>query len=289
MRVTVVAPPESAVAGWAYDAGAHVIVDDLKTRRPLTAAWRLVGHLRAVSADIVHGTSPLTNVLARIAGPHAGARVVDALHTEPNSTLAFRTGLRARASQVARDAADAITRTRSDVSIADSATLRAAYIARGLHPDRVEIVHNAVEPDLLRARGEAARADAMHDDASTLRIGTVGRLEPVKGLDVLLSAVLEVAISCPSARLSIAGVGPELAALQARIEKDDVLRPRVACLGFVEHLPAFLSTLDVYCLASLSEGFNTTILEAMALGVPVVATDVRGRARPSSTTSRASW
>jgi hypothetical protein len=107
-------------------------------------------------------------------------------------------------------------------------------------------------------------------------VGTLGRLEPVKGLDVLLDAVPLVAEAVPGARFLLAGGGPEREALAARVASDPVLSERVTLLGFVPSAPAFLGMLDCYCLPSRSEGFNTTILEAMALGVPVVATDVGG-------------
>jgi glycosyltransferase involved in cell wall biosynthesis len=144
----------------------------------------------------------------------------------------------------------------------------------GVKPGKVFVVHNSVDPDrLAEEAAHAARPDL--PEASVL-VGTLGRLEPVKGLDVLFDAVPLVAGQHPDARFVIAGEGPESENLQMRVATDPVLSKRVEMLGFVPNAPALLDALDVYCLPSRSEGFNTTILEAMALGVPVVATDVGG-------------
>jgi glycosyltransferase involved in cell wall biosynthesis len=274
MDVTVVAQPDSGTARAASEAGARVVEDDLNHRAGLPAAGRATDYAKQHLASIVHGTGYYTDVLARIAGKRAGACVVEAVHCEPSGSLTFRSGPRARLSQFARRLADIASRGRSDAVITDSRALADAVVAGGVKPGKVFVVHNSVDPDrLAEEAAHAARPDL--PEASVL-VGTLGRLEPVKGLDVLFDAVPLVAGQHPDARFVVAGEGPESENLQMRVATDPVLSKRVEMLGFVPNAPALLDALDVYCLPSRSEGFNTTILEAMALGVPVVATDVGG-------------
>jgi glycosyltransferase involved in cell wall biosynthesis len=106
------------------------------------------------------------------------------------------------------------------------------------------------------------------------RIGFVGRLEPVKGLDVLLDAFERLA---STASLVIAGDGSERQQVQARINSMSG-RPRVMLLPPVsyDNMPAFLNSLDVLVLPSVTilplhrEQFGRVLVEAMAAGVPVV-------------------
>jgi phosphatidyl-myo-inositol alpha-mannosyltransferase len=102
----------------------------------------------------------------------------------------------------------------------------------------------------------------------------VGRHEPRKGLDVLLSALPELPADV---RLWIAGDGPDTKALQARVTGD----PRVEWLGRVteEEKNARLTAADVFCAPSLrGESFGIVLLEAMAAGAALVASDLPGYA-----------
>ncbi|HEY3316911.1 MAG TPA: glycosyltransferase family 4 protein [Coriobacteriia bacterium] len=275
MEVTVVAMPASGTAAAAREAGARVVEDELTRGVPFGAASRLGRYLRDANAGIVHGTGFYANLLARRAGHRAGALVVDGVHCEPASTLAFDRSAGARASQAARSLADAATRGRADAVICDSRALADAVIAAGTPAGIVTVIHNGIDPGALAAAASEA-ASAAEREGGTLTVGTLGRVEPVKGLGFLLDAARLVAAVHPEARFLVAGEGPERDVLEARVASDEAIAGRVRFLGFVPDGPAFLASLDVYCLASLSEGFNTTVLEAMALGVPVVATDVGG-------------
>jgi glycosyltransferase involved in cell wall biosynthesis len=106
-------------------------------------------------------------------------------------------------------------------------------------------------------------------------IVAVARLSPEKGLQHLLRAVDIAARSCPAIRAEIAGDGPcmtELVVLGDRLGLTD----RVCLHGQVHDVPALLSRAGLFVLPSLSEGISLTLLEAMARGLPVVATAVGG-------------
>lgn len=98
--------------------------------------------------------------------------------------------------------------------------------------------------------------------------GTVGRMEPSKGMDVLLEAFERAAI--PGARLALVGGGREWKALRARAP-EQVLMP-----GFVERPEDWLAAFDCFVSPSRSEPFGLVLLEAMQAGLPVVATATGG-------------
>ncbi len=112
-------------------------------------------------------------------------------------------------------------------------------------------------------------------------IGWVGRMERVKAPALLLEAFLALAARRPEwrtrLRLLLAGDGSQRAALEARVREagaDD----RVWFAGARDDVPAILRGLDLFALPSLAEGISNTVLEAMASGLPVVATRVGGNA-----------
>jgi glycosyltransferase involved in cell wall biosynthesis len=110
-------------------------------------------------------------------------------------------------------------------------------------------------------------------------IGAVARLSPEKGLDVLLRAVARLAKDGQASRLRIvlAGDGPERSRLE-RLTSELRLEHRVRFLGEVPHeqVAAVLQSLDVFAMPSTAEGFGVAALEASAMQLPVVASDVHG-------------
>jgi len=121
-------------------------------------------------------------------------------------------------------------------------------------------------------RDSARRALGIPD--GSIAIGTVGRLDPVKNHLGLISAFSRIAADA-RVLLYIAGGGPCHAELE-RVTRSLGLADRVHLLGEREDVPEILRGLDIFVLSSLGEGMSNTILEAMATGLPVVATRVGG-------------
>ena len=185
MTVTVVAAPHSAPASSMRAIRAGVIEADLSSHR-LLAPLYLRRLLRGLSPAIVQGTSEYTNVLARLVGPCVGAQVVDTVHTEPGSTLSFDTSTKARLVHGVRGTAERVTRRRSDVTLTVCHALRAAYVRRGADPRKVVTVHNGVDAVGLRRRAATDSPSLGLSGSHDLLVGTVGRVEAVKGHSVLL-------------------------------------------------------------------------------------------------------
>jgi glycosyltransferase involved in cell wall biosynthesis len=106
-------------------------------------------------------------------------------------------------------------------------------------------------------------------------VGTAARLVPVKGLEYLLRAISLVRAEIPQVRLQIAGSGP----LQSRLEfevRELGLGGHVDFLGWQPSLKHCFNTWDIFALPSVEEAFGMAALEAMASGLPLVATNVGG-------------
>ncbi len=110
---------------------------------------------------------------------------------------------------------------------------------------------------------------------SKLILGTAGRLVKLKGIDHLLKATARLKDEFPALEVQIAGTGPELEELQAEAARLG-LEGRVRFLGWIEDLSPLLRSWDVFVMPSLDEGFPIAALNAMAAGLPVVATKAGG-------------
>jgi len=106
-------------------------------------------------------------------------------------------------------------------------------------------------------------------------VGCAGRLLPLKGLVYLLRAIASLRAEFANLVLEIAGSGPERATLEREVQRLG-LSDGVRFLGWVEELAPVLARWEVFVLPSLEEGFGIAALEAMAAGLPVVASAVGG-------------
>lgn len=141
--------------------------------------------------------------------------------------------------------------------------------------EKVEVVTNGI--DLTRLGGVVPPQLALAPKDGRVVFGTLGRLEPVKGYDVLLTALRQWPADAPPATLLIAGDGPQRGALEALARRLQ-LADRVQFLGWVEQPERFYPLLDAFVLSSHSEGTSIGLLQAMASSCPPVVTDVGGNA-----------
>jgi len=143
---------------------------------------------------------------------------------------------------------------------------------------KVEVVYNGVDiKAFLPGSVKKDVKNKLQIRSEDIVIGTVGRLSPEKGFEYLLIAIRDVINVYPSVKVLIAGNGNEKYRfyLQERIDELK-LSSKIILTGFYEDVPQILRCMDIYCLPSLSEGFNRSLLEAMACGLPVVATNAGG-------------
>jgi len=110
---------------------------------------------------------------------------------------------------------------------------------------------------------------------SQIIIGTAGRLVELKGIEYLISAVATLRREFPALRVEIAGSGPQREKLEEAVAHAG-LGEQVEFLGWIDDLASLLPRWDVFVMPSLEEGFPIAALDAMAAGLPVVATSVGG-------------
>lgn len=150
--------------------------------------------------------------------------------------------------------------------------------AIGLPPERVTLLQNAIDEKLF-SRRYAPSQSALRQDwetpAGRLVIGAVGRLSPEKAFNHLIRATATLIGEGHDLELWIAGDGEAREELAAMIQSLGV-GDRVKLLGFVSDTLGLYHAMDLFVLSSLREGLPNVVLEALAMGVPVVSTAVAG-------------
>ncbi len=165
--------------------------------------------------------------------------------------------------------------TRRVIANAD-AVAQAVRQGEGLGTERIEVIPNAVDLVRFHPPGPEHRA-ATRERLGLPREGPlwvcVANLRPVKGHALLLESMARLGDAAP--HLALIGGGPLRAELESRVETSG-LAGRVRFLGALPDAAPALAAADGFVLASSSEGMPNGVLEAMAAGLPVVATDVGG-------------
>jgi glycosyltransferase involved in cell wall biosynthesis len=245
------------------DLGARVV--DFASPRFLSPgrARALSRFLRSGRFDVVHTHLVRSTILGCLVGRSAGIPTVATLHNVRRRVQKWGL-LLAVESAVLRRATDRV------VAVGwETARVHGARIGRD-----IEVIPNAV--------GELAPLSAAERAAVRLELGvpedaplalSVGRLHPQKGFPDLLRAFERVVAVQPDAHLRIAGIGRQRSELSRQI-RSSALADRVELLGLRRDVPRLLGAADVYVSAALWEGLPVAILEAMAAGLPVVATRV---------------
>lgn len=228
---------------------------------------RLRRLVRERGYDVVHVHSPYVAGFARLAlkalARGARPRIV---YTEHLPWWGYRTLTRVL---------NRLTYRLNDATVAVSRTVRAS-----VHPrlrGHVQVVIHGVSPERIRehrsGRAEVRRELGMSPDE--LLVGTVAHLTKQKGYPVLLEAARQVLDQGVPVRFIAVGRGPEEAEIRGLHERL-ALGERFRLMGFRPDAVRLMSAFDVFVLASWYEGLPVTVMEALTLGVPVVATGVGG-------------
>jgi len=228
------------------------------------AARRVVRALREFSPHVTHVHEPLSPVVSAAAAAFGPRPIVGTFHAWSSSDRLYRA------------AAPAVRRVaeRLSVRIAVSPAAQSyAGQALGLPLGAFRLVPNGVATANYR---DATPIPELVDPERPLLL-FVGRLEPRKGLDVLVRAYLRLRASRPRLRLCVVGEGPDRQRCQEMIP--DSVRPDVLFVGAVseEEKPRYHASADLYVAPNTGgESFGIVLLEGMAAGLPVVASDIPG-------------
>jgi glycosyltransferase involved in cell wall biosynthesis len=147
-----------------------------------------------------------------------------------------------------------------------------------LNEDKIDVIANGIELDRFCPLGNRSVLRTAHGiPRDRFVIGNIGRLDPVKNHESLIRAVYGLKQRGRRPYLLIVGEGQSRAALENLTERLD-LKEDVCLYGFSDRVPELLNCMDLYVQSSLYEGSSHTLVEAMACGLPVLATDVGGTA-----------
>lgn len=215
--------------------------------------------------DLIDTSLTWSSIVGRAAGRAAGIKVVSHIASAPPEEWVRQALPPKQARRAKNDARlEGLTgKWFMDRSIAPS--------DGGPHgPGAVSVVHQGLDLGDLRERAALPVRPPVLDPGEPCLL-TVGRLAAQKGQRYLIDAMHAVLMEFPHARLLVAGEG----SLRRMLE--DRARPfgdRVAFLGAREDIPALLAHADLFVLPSLWEGQGSALIEAMAIGRPIVATKI---------------
>jgi glycosyltransferase involved in cell wall biosynthesis len=158
--------------------------------------------------------------------------------------------------------------------IAISTAVRDALIRDGLAPGQLVVIPSAVDPEAAASEGVDLRTRLGISETGQLVV-TLGSLTPEKDHLTLISAAARLVQELPDLHWIIVGDGPLRQALKQQT-RDSGVADRVHLLGAMDEPHRALAGADLFVLSSISEGLGSSLLAAMARGVPVVATRVGG-------------
>jgi len=253
--------------------------------------WEIVGfvarflsEVRRLRPEILYSFLPMTNLVA------LAARLVS-----PRLPLVWGV----RTAFLVLDNYDRLTRLSyraeawlarwADLVVANSYAGGDDLARRGYPGDRLRIVPNGIDTERFSpdpASGRRVRAE-WGIDQGTVLVGTVARLKPEKGIPLFLEAAALVVLRDERVRFVVVGGGDAeyRATLEAQGERLGIAS-RLLWAGARDDMPAVYNALDLLVLSSPNEGTSNAVLEAMACGISVVATDVGDNARSISTWGR---
>ena len=268
---------ETPLAETLPNGGEDLHVVERRARFDVTAVFRVASLLRRYKVDVVHAFLFDAEIVARLAAPLAGVRVV--ISSERNTDH-----IRSLLNRVALK----LTRPLFDVMVANSnAGKRFNIQAEGLDASRIEVVHNGVDTERFypnRQAGLAFRSRlGIPPDAAV--VGMVASYKRQKGHDNFLQMASLVRQSVPGAVFLIVGgpagdrdEGPqyqnEVRSLSTSLDLD----AHCVFLGNQHDMNAVYNACDITALLSRREGVPNVLLESMACGVPVVASNVADNA-----------
>lgn len=229
--------------------------------------WRCVAFLKDNKISLVHTHDFYTNVFGMVAANLAKIPVMIASKRETG-------GMRTTAQEFVEKGAF----KRADVVIANSGRVREHLInAFSLTAEKIEVIYNGIDVSHFSADHDADRCKMSLGFLPENKLVTIvaNLRHAVKNIPMFLRASSRIAEQFKDVRFVIAGEGElrtELIGLASRLGIFD----RVHFIGRCDDVPALLAASEVCALTSTNEGFSNSILEYMAAGKPVVATDVGG-------------
>ncbi len=259
---------ELDVLGYAYQTVPVALVPGEGPLRVIRVARRFYEVLKSGAFDLVHTHGYFADICSLPVARLLGIRSIATCHgfIENDNKLKIYNRLDAYALRLCRKI------------IAVSEGIKDGLVQNGIRDSRIVVIPNAVassfdEKEWFLRRQK--KREALSIAPTEFAVGYIGRLSEEKGLLYLVEAVADLWNSGVPVKLIIVGDGPQKAVLADMVNTKKIEK-QVIFTGFQTDIENWLPAFDVFSLPSLTEGTPMALLEAMAGGVPVIATAVGG-------------
>ena len=263
LTVTVACQPDSPMADRAAESGLDVAQVRMSGEADVASAYKLARLIRERESSIVHMHTSHAHTVGCLASALArrGVRIVTRrVDFRPIknafSKFKYRWGVHKY--------------------VAISNAIKQVMVADGIAADRIAVVHSGI--DISRFDIAPAQPELRNEfqlDPNRLVVGNVAHMADHKGQRYLIEAVPDVLREFPTAKFVIVGDGELRSDLEARVARLGI-EDSVIFAGSRNDVPQILRLLDVFVMSSHMEGLCTSIMDAMAAGIPVVASDAGG-------------
>ncbi|HUY35268.1 MAG TPA: glycosyltransferase [Pirellulales bacterium] len=245
-------------------AGVPVTLIGKRLKIDPAAYWRLKRHITSLRPELVHTWLFAANAYGRAAALASGVRKIVAGERCVDPWKVWH-----------ELAIDRWLARRTDRIVVNSSGVSDFYARQGIAAGKFALIPNGIVPLPPSTVSRAELLAELELPADTRLIGAVGRLWPQKRIKDLIWATDLLKVIRDDVHLLVIGDGPHRVRLE-RFRRQVEIEDRVHFLGHRADVPRFLRHFDVVWLASEYEGLPNVIMEAMAAGVPVVASDIPG-------------
>lgn len=251
-----------------HDSGTTLKIFNIRNLRDITGYRRLLSHVRELMPDMIHSHLTTSSIYGSLLSMQTGIPLVASMHVMPEQGLGFQRKLLRQLLEIL------LLKRYAARIVMVSAAARDAWIANGTFgPERLHVIHNGIPviPTDTAARLQVRKNLGL--DADTTVIACISVMRAGKGLEYLLEAF--ACLQQPDTGLLLIGDGPERQQLES-LASELGIAGRVTWTGFRHDTARLLEASDLFVLPSLFDAFPTVLIEAMMLGIPVIASNTGG-------------
>jgi len=256
----------------------HIPIPKLSRNINLVRDWKSFLKIRRIlknrNFSIVHTHTSKAGFLGRIAARAAGTPLI--IHT-PHGHVLF--GYFGRIKTLVFKILEKWVGRFTDCIIALTEREKEDYVfAKMANKDKITVIHSGIELEKynkLSSEEKQSLKKQFNIPEEALIVGTAGRLVPVKGPEILMRAAEKVLKKYPDVYFLFAGDGDQRKSLGI-LANELGIKKNIVFLGWRDDLVEILSLYDIFVLPSLNEGMGRVLVEAMALGKPIVASNICG-------------
>lgn len=260
----LICQPDSPMAHKANEANLRVIPVAMHGEIDLMAAGRIRSHIQKYKYDIIHSHTSHAHTLAYVSS--IGYRICRLVTRRVDFSIFRHSFLRLSGIKY---------RHMADYYVAISHKIKAVMVADGLAADRIFVVHSGIDPQRLTQTSSDHLISEFGLQPDERVVINVAHLAGHKGQQYLVRAIPHVLKEIPGVRFFIIGKGELMAELKALSTSLGISR-QLAFTGFRQDVGAFYKIADLFVMSSIQEGLGTAVLDALALGKPVVAAKAGG-------------